>query len=84
MPISAAASPGALTRWEGLRLLLYAQGSYEEMVTLGRSLARAGRAAGNGSLSGHTHLRSGGKSRRLPFLPRPGTAGTTLGFAQTV
>jgi hypothetical protein len=24
------------------------------------------------------------QSRRLPLLPRPGTAGTTLGFAQTV
>jgi hypothetical protein len=39
-----AASPGALTWWAGL-LLLYAQGSYAKMVTLGRSLARAGRAA---------------------------------------
>jgi tetratricopeptide (TPR) repeat protein/transcriptional regulator with XRE-family HTH domain len=40
-----AASPGALTWWGGLLLLLYAQGSYTKMVTLGRSLARAGRAA---------------------------------------
>jgi len=40
-----AASPGALTWWGGLLLLLYAQGSYAKMVTLGRSLARAGRTA---------------------------------------
>ena len=40
-----AASPGTLTWWEGLLLLLYAEGSYTKMVTLGRSLARAGRAA---------------------------------------
>jgi tetratricopeptide (TPR) repeat protein/transcriptional regulator with XRE-family HTH domain len=40
-----AASPGTLTWWEGLLLLLYAQGSYTKMVTLGRSLAQAGRAA---------------------------------------
>ena len=46
-PSAAAASPGALTRWEGQLLLLYAQGDYEKMVTLGRSLAQAGRAAGN-------------------------------------
>ena len=44
-PAPGAASPGALTWWEGLLLLLYAQGSYTKMVTLGRSLARAGRAA---------------------------------------
>jgi tetratricopeptide (TPR) repeat protein/transcriptional regulator with XRE-family HTH domain len=46
-PSAAAASPGALTRWEGQLMLLYAQGDYENMVTLGRSLARAGREAGN-------------------------------------
>jgi len=40
-----AASPGTLTWWEGLLLLLYAEGSYTKMVTLGRSLAQAGRAA---------------------------------------
>jgi ATP/maltotriose-dependent transcriptional regulator MalT len=34
-----------LTWWGGLLLLLYAEGSYAKMVTLGRSLARAGRAA---------------------------------------
>ena len=45
-----AASPGALTWWEGLLLLLYAEGSYTKMVTLGRSLARAGRAAGNSQM----------------------------------
>ena len=45
-----AASPGALTWWEGLLLLLYAQGSYTKMVTLGRSLAKAGRAADNSQM----------------------------------
>ena len=45
VPAPGAASPGALTWWGGLLLLLYAQGSYAKMVTLGRSLARAGRAA---------------------------------------
>jgi transcriptional regulator with XRE-family HTH domain/tetratricopeptide (TPR) repeat protein len=40
-----AASPGTLSWWEGLLLLLYAEGSYAKMVTLGRSLAQAGRAA---------------------------------------
>jgi transcriptional regulator with XRE-family HTH domain/tetratricopeptide (TPR) repeat protein len=44
------ASPGALARWEGLGQLLYAQGCYDKMVTVGRSLARAGRAAGHGRL----------------------------------
>jgi transcriptional regulator with XRE-family HTH domain/tetratricopeptide (TPR) repeat protein len=46
-PPAAAASAGALTQWEGRLLLLYAQGAYEEMMTAGRALARAGRAAGN-------------------------------------
>jgi tetratricopeptide (TPR) repeat protein/transcriptional regulator with XRE-family HTH domain len=45
-----AASPGALAWWEGLLLLLYAQGSYTKMVTLGRSLARAGRAASDSQM----------------------------------
>ncbi len=45
-----AASPGTLTWWEGLMLLLYAEGSYTKMVTLGRSLAQAGRAAGNSQM----------------------------------
>ena len=49
-PPPGAASPGALTWWGGLLLLLYAQGSYTKMVTLGRSLARAGRAAGDGKM----------------------------------
>ena len=31
-------------------LLLYAEGSYTKMVTLGRSLAQAGRAAGNSQM----------------------------------
>jgi tetratricopeptide (TPR) repeat protein/transcriptional regulator with XRE-family HTH domain len=45
-----AASPGTLTWWEGLLLLLYAEGSYSKMVTLGRSLAQAGRAADNSQM----------------------------------
>ena len=45
-----AASSGALTWWGGLVLLLYAQGSYTKMVTLGRSLDRAGRAADNSKM----------------------------------
>ncbi|MBV9206945.1 MAG: hypothetical protein JO037_16480, partial [Actinobacteria bacterium] len=45
-----AASPGALTWWEGLLLLLYAEGSYTKMVTLGRSLAQAGRVADNSQM----------------------------------
>jgi tetratricopeptide (TPR) repeat protein/transcriptional regulator with XRE-family HTH domain len=48
--LSRAASPGALTWWGGLVLLLYAQGSYTKMVTLGRSLAQAGRAADNSKM----------------------------------
>ena len=39
-----------MTWWEGLLLLLYAEGSYTKMVTLGRSLAQAGRAAGNSQM----------------------------------
>jgi tetratricopeptide (TPR) repeat protein/transcriptional regulator with XRE-family HTH domain len=46
-PAPGAPSPGTLARWGGLPLLLYAQGSYTEMVTLGRSLTEAGRAADN-------------------------------------
>ena len=46
-PAPGAASPGALTWWEGLLLLLFAQGSYTKMVTLGRSLAQAGLTADN-------------------------------------
>ena len=49
-PAPGAASPGTLTWWEGLLLLLYAQGSYTKMVTLGRSLARAARAACNSQM----------------------------------
>jgi len=49
-PPPGAASPGALTWWGGLLLLLFAQGSYTKMVTLGRSLARAGRAAGDSKM----------------------------------
>ncbi len=49
-PAPGAASPGALTWWGGLVLLLYAQGSYTKMVTLGQSLARAGRAAGDSKM----------------------------------
>jgi transcriptional regulator with XRE-family HTH domain/tetratricopeptide (TPR) repeat protein len=47
---AAAASPGALSRWEGLGQLLYAQGEYTKMVTVGRTLSRAGRAAGHSRL----------------------------------
>jgi tetratricopeptide (TPR) repeat protein/transcriptional regulator with XRE-family HTH domain len=47
---AAAVSPGAIARWHGLTRLLYAQGSYEKMVTVGRSLARAGRVSGNARL----------------------------------
>jgi tetratricopeptide (TPR) repeat protein len=47
---AAAVSPGAIARWHGLTRLLYAQGSYQEMVAVGRSLARAGRAAGHARL----------------------------------
>ena len=43
-------SQSAITRWRGLLRLLYAQGSYQQMVTVGRSLAQAGRAAGNSKL----------------------------------
>ena len=46
-PAPGAASPGALTWWEGLLLLLFAQGSYTKIVTLGRSLAQAGLTADN-------------------------------------
>jgi tetratricopeptide (TPR) repeat protein len=49
-PGPGAASSGALTWWGGLVLLLYAQGSYTKMVTLGRALARAGRAADNSKM----------------------------------
>ena len=47
---ASAGSHGAMTRWQGLVRLLYAQGSYKRMVTLGRSLARVGRATGNARL----------------------------------
>ena len=46
-PVPGAASPGALTWWEGLLMLLFVRGSYTKMVTLGRSLAQAGLAADN-------------------------------------
>jgi tetratricopeptide (TPR) repeat protein/transcriptional regulator with XRE-family HTH domain len=45
--VPGAASAGTLTWWQGLLLLLYAEGSYTKMVTLGRSLTQAGRAADN-------------------------------------
>jgi tetratricopeptide (TPR) repeat protein/transcriptional regulator with XRE-family HTH domain len=47
---AAAVSPSAIARWHGLTRLLYARGSYDQMVTVGRSLARAGRMAGHGRL----------------------------------
>ena len=60
-PAPGAASPGALTWWGGLLLLLYAQGSYTKMVTLGRSLARAGRAAGDSKMHAiGTRVKGGG------------------------
>ena len=56
-----AASPSALTWWGGLLLLLYAQGSYAKMVTLGRSLAQAGRAAGDSKMDAiGTRVEGGG------------------------
>jgi tetratricopeptide (TPR) repeat protein/transcriptional regulator with XRE-family HTH domain len=60
-PAPGAASPAALTWWEGLLLLLYAQGSYTKMVTLGRSLARAGRAADDSKMQAiGTRVEGGG------------------------
>jgi len=43
-------SHAAMTRWQGLFRLLFAQGSYGQMVTVGRSLVEAGRTAGNAEL----------------------------------
>jgi tetratricopeptide (TPR) repeat protein len=43
-------SDAAMTRWQGLFRLLFAQGSYAQMVTVGRSIAEAGRTAGNSRL----------------------------------
>jgi transcriptional regulator with XRE-family HTH domain len=43
-------SDAAMTRWQGLFRLLFAQGSYGQMVTVGQSLAQAGRTAGNSEL----------------------------------
>jgi transcriptional regulator with XRE-family HTH domain len=43
-------SQSAITRWHGLFRLLFAQGSYQQMVTVGRSLAQEGRTAGNSEL----------------------------------
>jgi len=43
-------SQSAITRWQGLFRLLYAQGSYQQMVTIGRSLTQAGRTAENSKL----------------------------------
>ncbi|MBS1877926.1 MAG: AAA family ATPase [Actinobacteria bacterium] len=40
-------SEGAILRWEGLGRLLFAQGSFKRMTTVGRSLDRVGRATGN-------------------------------------
>ncbi|HET7013377.1 MAG TPA: AAA family ATPase [Streptosporangiaceae bacterium] len=45
-PAEAVASPGGLTRWQGMAWLLHAQGAYAEMVTAGQALARAGHEAG--------------------------------------
>jgi tetratricopeptide (TPR) repeat protein len=43
-------SDAAISRWQGLFRLLFARGSYGQMVTVGRSLAQAGRTAGNSNL----------------------------------
>ena len=43
-------SRAALTRWQGVFRLLYAQGSYQQLVTAGRALAEAGRTTGNSRL----------------------------------
>ena len=43
-------SDAAMTRWQGLFRLLFAQGSYGQMVTIGQSLAQAGRTAGNSDI----------------------------------
>ena len=84
-----AASPGTLTWWEGLLLLLYAEGSYTKMVTLGRSLAQAGRAAGNSQMQAIGTRVEGGAlihlgrlaegaalmAAALPADPQPATSG---------
>ena len=44
-------SHAEMTRWQGLLRLLFAKGSYEQLVTVGRSLAQAGRTAGNSDLA---------------------------------
>jgi tetratricopeptide (TPR) repeat protein/transcriptional regulator with XRE-family HTH domain len=81
-----AASPGTLTWWEGLLLLLYAEGSYAKMVTLGRSLAQAGRAADNSQMQAIGTRVEGGAlihlgrlaegsalmAAALPAYPQPG------------
>lgn len=50
-PVQDIGSDAAMTRWQGLFRLLFAQGAYEQMVTVGRSLAQAGRTAGNRNLA---------------------------------
>ena len=94
-PAPGAASPGALTWWGGLLLLLYAQGSYTKMVTLGRSLARAGRAAGDSKMHAiGTRVEGGGliclgrlaegtalMAAALPADPAAGDEGAAEGAA---
>src|SRR5215469_12790057 len=92
---AAGASPGTLTWWGGLLLQLYAQGSYTKMVTLGRSLARAGRAAGNSTMQAiGTRVEGGGliclgrvaegtalMAAALPADPAAGDLGAAEGAA---
>jgi hypothetical protein len=70
-PAQGPASHGAITRWQGLFRLLYAQGSYKRMVALGRS-ADPGRACGREQQApGH---RQRGPRRRAD-LPGPAAGG---------
>jgi tetratricopeptide (TPR) repeat protein len=45
-----AASDSVVARWQGLVRLIFARGAYKRLVTVGRPLARAGRATGNAKL----------------------------------
>lgn len=69
-----AGSHGAITRWQGLARLLYAHGSYKRLVTVGRSLGRAGRASGNARLQTIGKRVEGAGLIALGHLP----AGTAL------
>lgn len=69
-----AGSHGAVTQLQGLARLLYARGSYKRLVTVGRSLARAGRAGGNARLQTIGKRIEGAGLIALGHLP----AGTAL------